>query len=513
MFLVFVDNILDENDAFTDAYALFKQALTEGLDCIYLVNQANPGVKILEEKHSKATLRNLRGIYSLNPNNLNFIDRYVIKKANFILDAYQSIVSMGCYKFINIKKTKRIYVQHGINFFKTGFVSSDAITEQQYDFIFASNPYERHLIRDLFFYDSEQIINYLLPRILFSSVSNDSDSAGRAFIYLTYRNYCLIPSCAFLIENYIQQIKKIIKLLHKYGFEVRVGLHHVVREGLKNNIKNIPEINNILVDEFNIKEVKDASSLLITDFSSMAFDFLYRGKKVLFYNIDAGIKIDQLPENDAVGIKYAEKQFKDYQIPYLSNINQLEESIKSNKFFTNDNLCDELKSYKIKNYSVSHLIKKLTGTFARKNCYRLRCCEYEKYCPEEGNIYDIEQANVPFKFFGFSGIEKNGRWGGAGKTGIVFFLKNKLKKITLVFRMYGGKYKVFRKLKISVNGTVVFSKYIRTHRSCQEAIETESLGLSGSITIEFIVSSDMSPSEFGSDDHRLLSIFLEKVCN
>ena len=72
-------------------------------------------------------------------------------------------------------------------------------------------------------------------------------------------------------------------LLQKEGYELVVALHHVLYEkGLDSDFSGIRCIK---YDE--LSHVKSQSRILITDFSSMSFDFLFKKMPVLFFDLDS----------------------------------------------------------------------------------------------------------------------------------------------------------------------------------------------------------------------------------
>ena len=112
----------------------------------------------------------------------------------------------------------------------------------------------------------------------------------------TWRNWLKLENSENQnIENtkYFQNIANLItnqKLntyLEKNNIKLNVYIHQLMQDYLKNfgNIK-IGENIKILPKEANITEELQKSKLLITDYSSVAYDFYYLNKPIIFFQFD-----------------------------------------------------------------------------------------------------------------------------------------------------------------------------------------------------------------------------------
>ncbi len=77
---------------------------------------------------------------------------------------------------------------------------------------------------------------------------------------------------------------KLAKLLEEYGYTLKFVLHELMKPYLK-NFKTI-DSNIIVVDKELYSEIFKTGSLLITDYSSVAFDFAYLKKPIIYYQFD-----------------------------------------------------------------------------------------------------------------------------------------------------------------------------------------------------------------------------------
>lgn len=147
--------------------------------------------------------------------------------------------------------------------------------------------------------------------------------------------------------------KEIINKIEKLGYKIIFYPHTVIQKFL-NNFNTSSD--NVILASFNDYDVQDLlkrSSLLITDYSSVAFDYAYMMKKVIYYQFDVEqYRKEQYAdgyysyEKDGFGpVVYDYKLLKKELLNFLDDNNSLNSYDKRiNKFFNNHdkNNCERI---------------------------------------------------------------------------------------------------------------------------------------------------------------------------
>jgi hypothetical protein len=248
-----------------DCLTLARYLRNKGERVCYLINEKNKLVNELKKEFGKdlITYRKprliLRKIF------------FKLLTAKYVVESFHNLCFRD-YKNLS-KRTQLIFAQHGVNFFKG--IDHVPLNKENYHKLIISSPSEEKLFLNKGFKESD-FIRAGLPRwdLLTGKKGNG------IFIYFTFRD-------SLRNVDIIQTVyyKKLISLINKLSTEcpntpIYVGLHHELRKV----IKELPNIH--IVDENEIDKVKNETSLLITDFSSMCFEYLVKDKPVVFYRLD-----------------------------------------------------------------------------------------------------------------------------------------------------------------------------------------------------------------------------------
>ena len=186
----------------------------------------------------------------------------------------------------------------------------------------------------------------------------------------TWRSYILTPSYKkeklsdkelFLNSDYYETInsflnnKEIIKLLKESNTKLIFYPHFEIQKYL--NLFNIKEDNNIILankEEYNVQTLLKESKLLITDYSSVFFDFAYMKKPTILYQFD----------QDEYFKKHYQKGYFDYKKDCFGDICVTEkELLNSLKKIINNN-------FKIEDKYLNK-VNKTFKYFDNKNCERI----------------------------------------------------------------------------------------------------------------------------------------------
>src|SRR5690625_2359348 len=167
------------------------------------------------------------------------------------------------------------------------------------DFFIVSYDFEKEIIVNDFGYDSENVYVTVTSRID-TLIKKDVDKKRQILIIPTWRDW-IITDEVFFESEYYERYEKMInnKDLHglatKYNFKIIFCLHPNMQK-FSTYFENdsVEVINEGEVDvQYLIKE----SALMITDYSSVGFDFSFLHKPVLYYQFDRSRFIGKRPSH------------------------------------------------------------------------------------------------------------------------------------------------------------------------------------------------------------------------
>lgn len=203
-----------------------------------------------------------------------------------------------CYVFevvLGLRKKNRYFLQHGIIMNDLEFLYNK--NARVYKF-FTSTKDEYEYITKNFGYKPEQIVLTGLSR--FDNLSNENLKPNQILIMPTWRNWisreveCEKYEGTKVFEeteyykkwNGFLNSKEFDEFLTKNKFSAVFYPHRNMQkyiELFKTNSKNIKIAN---VGEFDVQTLINESACMITDYSSVLFDFAYLGKPVICYQFD-----------------------------------------------------------------------------------------------------------------------------------------------------------------------------------------------------------------------------------
>ncbi|MGG4178485.1 CDP-glycerol glycerophosphotransferase family protein [Virgibacillus pantothenticus] len=271
-------------------------------------------------------------------------------------------------KFKNKVKATKVFLQHGIMGTKN-MVSNYGKQSPGFDtdLFMVSSDFEKEMIVNDFGYEPENVFVTGLSRFdtLFQ---NDVEIKNNQILIIpTWRDWIATEE-DFLNSEYYLRYKSLInspdflQIAKKYNLEIIFCLHPNMQSFssyFKNN--SVRVINQGEVDvQFLIKQ----SALMITDYSSVAFDFSFLGKPILYYQFDRSRFIGNRPShldlnNDLPGEiiykedqlinnlnKYAKDNFK-MKLPYRERAKKF---IKYKDMLNSDRIYTVIKNNKVKKH-------------------------------------------------------------------------------------------------------------------------------------------------------------------
>lgn len=185
------------------------------------------------------------------------------------------------------RKSKNVFLQHGVT---KDFMPTLTKQKAKIDMFVCGAKPEYEFIKNTFGYDKSEVKYLGFAR--FDNLHNFK--AKKQILYMpTWRTWLADMSRdEFKSTKYYENIQSFINnnklkdILEKYNLKLIVCLHPITQKycDLLNTTSN-----NILVastQKYDIQDLLKESSLCITDYSSVAFDFAYMEKPVLYYQFD-----------------------------------------------------------------------------------------------------------------------------------------------------------------------------------------------------------------------------------
>lgn len=187
------------------------------------------------------------------------------------------------YGLLNIKG-KKIFLQHGITCnYNTYMLPQHTKLDL---FICGAMPEQRYMV-EKYGYDEDKA---LLTG--FSRFDNLIDEKSKILLIMpTWRKWLKYENTIIESEYYLNYMKllndkEICELAKSKGYKI-IFYPHIILQKFANEFKS--KYKNVVIakfDEYDVQELMKKSELLITDYSSVSFDFAYMNKNVIYFQFD-----------------------------------------------------------------------------------------------------------------------------------------------------------------------------------------------------------------------------------
>ena len=348
-----------------DAYPIFKEMVNHNLNAHYLTENEEIYKKYC---HKKIPCNHI--IY-VNQKNYTINDEFLEKHFTLILKLKMVLNSVGVdinfinNLFYNIDYITYICICHGISYFK----------DYLYNIYYGPKNFDKLLIpnSDLLIsaaikygWKEKDIIKFNLPRWdkynldCKLSYKNSNIKINSIFIMFTWRelkeNKRISSYYIDNIQNLLQN-EQLINNIIKHNLTLYFSLHHGLYQYKKlfTNIKNFEYI-----EENNIAECLSKTDLLVTDFSSIIFDMIYRRKPYIIY----------IPDSNDL------------------NINNI----------YSENTCNIINKFKNKTFPFENIYLDINSTVNKIIYYINNKFELEKKMTVFYNNFNFTKENITFKF-------------------------------------------------------------------------------------------------------------------
>ncbi len=286
-FLLF-DCLYDKDAESIDAYSLFLHIKEKGYKAYYITLKDSDIYKKLKDEN------NLENIIVISEYSRNDGKKFITEIAKILPRTKAIITSFGTESVIDkyfhsLDYLKYIFIQHGQTFFKESVLNSGYLFEKKFPYILASSDIESAIFKKYGWKD-KNILKAGLPRWDLLKNNNLSNNEKSIFIMFTWR---ITNPKRFAHSLYLKRLSSLLgnkefhNFLQKNNIKVYLAIHHALKANSNINL-NIDLDNIEVVDTKKISHYIKKSSLLITDLSSVCFDFMFQNKPVIFYGLDRG---------------------------------------------------------------------------------------------------------------------------------------------------------------------------------------------------------------------------------
>lgn len=339
-----------------DAYSLFLYLRSIGKKAYYVLMKESPQYRKLE---SENRLENIIAIDNpLQTHAGDFFEKVydILLRTKAVITAFGFFSKTG-EKFLKSNPhLQYIFIQHGPTFLKESVMLNGYLCSNKYDKLLVSSKSEANIFKKYGFKD-EQLIKCGLPRWDLLN-ERSSESKKSILVMLTWRRFNQLTFDESLYKKNLLSLINNIEL-HNFLQEKNVKLylapHHSLM-GLRGIDLDIGGGNIHCVDSNNVSKYIRKCSALITDLSSVAFDFMFQDKPVICYILDKNDS--NLTKMDKIDVECFD--YKKYIMPnvvfdeqlvvekikyYIENNFELEPETKQkyDKFFyTKENIREKL---------------------------------------------------------------------------------------------------------------------------------------------------------------------------
>lgn len=275
-----------------DVYPIFEKMINRNISAHYITERED-----IYEKYCH-NIRRCDSIIPVNERNYKINDDFLEKHFTLILKLKHVLTSEGVNIyfinniFYNIDYITYICIGHGVSFFKY-YLYEHYYGPKKFDKLLIPNSKKLISVTLNHGWKYENLLRFNLPRwekYIFVNKSNSQKGkilTNSIFIMFTWRE---IKKRRKISQKYIINIlnllnnEEIINNLKRHDIIVYFTLHHKIWK-----YKNIFKIKDDIkyIDENSIAECLSKTQLIITDYSSIIFDMIYRRKPYIIYIPDA----------------------------------------------------------------------------------------------------------------------------------------------------------------------------------------------------------------------------------
>ncbi|MGF1765991.1 CDP-glycerol glycerophosphotransferase family protein [Enterovibrio makurazakiensis] len=272
-----------------NSYCFFKYANQYNKNLYYVIDKDSPDYKNLAGLRNVVDFMSFKHLFLLNM--AYGVISSQTREHGYIFRAPRT-------KLLNeLYRKKFIFLQHGVTAFKAmrgGQPALSVKSKQNIDFFVTSNDFESKVVRSILGYPEDKS-----PQLGFSRFDHlvDKSSKNKTILIMpTWREWLEFEDDFVSTEYFIEYENLINEVCERYQeYEVNFYLHIKLKERI-DSFKNVSsKVNLIDCGEQSVADLLMEASILITDYSSVAWDFHYMEKPTLFFHFD----INRFPKHNS----------------------------------------------------------------------------------------------------------------------------------------------------------------------------------------------------------------------
>ena len=293
---LFVDFIFKEYSP-DDTYPVFKEMLNEGFFVHYLTEDINIYNKYCNNSKCLTVLLINWNVYC---NYGDFLEKYlfIILKLKAVISGKITPMHNISELFYNLEYITYIAIGHGVCYFKDFLFTENEIYGIKRNNKILIPPSKKLIsVAQKYGWKDEDIIKINLPRWdeyeknYDKLINNGKLKTNSIFIMFTWRYIKENKTISHYYNDNITKLltnKYLIKELNKYNITLYFTLHRIILNQYKNLYENITNASKYLqfINQNEISECLRKTNLVVSDFSSVVFDLIYRRKPIIIYAPD-----------------------------------------------------------------------------------------------------------------------------------------------------------------------------------------------------------------------------------
>ena len=280
-----------KNYSSDDVYPIYEKMINKNLNAHYLTENGELYDRYCHNVHQCDL------IILANEKSYRINDEFLEKHFSLILKLKQVLSSVGVginyinNLFYNIDYITYICIGHGISFFKP-YLYDDYYGSINFDKLLIPNSEKLISVAIKHGWEEKNLIKFNLPRwekynhLDNFIVNNKNITSNSIFIMFTWREIKKNGRMSFYyFKNIINLLNNelLINYLLEYKITLYFSIHHQVLK-YKNEFETINNLNHIkFIKESDIAECLSKTSLVVTDYSSIIFDMIYRRKPYIIF--------------------------------------------------------------------------------------------------------------------------------------------------------------------------------------------------------------------------------------